>query len=380
MSSRSPDGVFYLTTPIYYINGPPHLGHAYTTIVADTVARYHRLAGADVFFLTGTDEHGDKIAQAAARAGEPPQTLADRNSRGVPRSVGRPGHHLRRLHPDDRAAARPRGPGRAPAALRPGRDLLREVRRAVLLRLRALLHREGDRRRQVPRPPDAAGAHRGGELLLPDVGVPGLAAALSRGPSGRGPARALPERAPGLPARAPPGPVDQPPEEPAPVGHPAPVRRPVRDLRLVRRAAQLRLRAGRPGRRPVPAVLAARPPPDRQGHPEAPRNLLALHAEGGRLAPGRARGGGDAARLRAPSRQRLLDLRRREDLQERRERRRSAGRSPGSTETTPSATSSSGRCRSARTRTSRRTPWSSGSTRTSPTTSATWPRARRRCW
>jgi methionyl-tRNA synthetase len=81
MSSRSPDGVVYLTTPIYYINGPPHLGHAYTTIVADTVARYRRLAGDDVFFLTGTDEHGDKIAQAAAKAGEPPQALADRNSK-----------------------------------------------------------------------------------------------------------------------------------------------------------------------------------------------------------------------------------------------------------------------------------------------------------
>ncbi|HEX2501497.1 MAG TPA: methionine--tRNA ligase [Methylomirabilota bacterium] len=81
MSSRSPDGVLYLTTPIYYINGPPHLGHAYTTIVADTMARYRRLAGADVFFLTGTDEHGDKIAQAAAKAGEPPQALADRNAK-----------------------------------------------------------------------------------------------------------------------------------------------------------------------------------------------------------------------------------------------------------------------------------------------------------
>ena len=80
MSSRSPDGVFYLTTPIYYINGPPHLGHAYTTIVADTMARYRRLTGDDVLFLTGTDEHGDKIAQAAAKAGEAPQTLADRNS------------------------------------------------------------------------------------------------------------------------------------------------------------------------------------------------------------------------------------------------------------------------------------------------------------
>jgi methionyl-tRNA synthetase len=81
MSSRSPDGVFYLTTPIYYINGPPHLGHAYTTIVADTIARYRRLAGDDVLLLTGTDEHGDKIAQAAARAGEAPQALAARNSK-----------------------------------------------------------------------------------------------------------------------------------------------------------------------------------------------------------------------------------------------------------------------------------------------------------
>jgi methionyl-tRNA synthetase len=73
--------VFYLTTPIYYINAPPHLGHAYTTLLADTMCRYRRLAGDDVFFLTGTDEHGDKIAQAAARAREAPQALADRNSK-----------------------------------------------------------------------------------------------------------------------------------------------------------------------------------------------------------------------------------------------------------------------------------------------------------
>jgi methionyl-tRNA synthetase len=71
---------FYITTPIYYVNAPPHSGHAYTTIVADTVARYHRLAGKRVYFLTGTDEHGDKIAQAAARAGETPQAYADRIS------------------------------------------------------------------------------------------------------------------------------------------------------------------------------------------------------------------------------------------------------------------------------------------------------------
>src|SRR5205085_6251471 len=66
--------------PIYYVNDRPHLGHAYTTIVADTMARYRRLAGDDVWLLTGTDEHGDKIAQAAGRAGITPQAMADQNS------------------------------------------------------------------------------------------------------------------------------------------------------------------------------------------------------------------------------------------------------------------------------------------------------------
>jgi methionyl-tRNA synthetase len=75
-----PTDRFYITTPIYYVNAMPHLGHAYTTMLADTVARYQRLAGRQVYFLTGTDEHGDKIAQAAARAKETPQTYADRIS------------------------------------------------------------------------------------------------------------------------------------------------------------------------------------------------------------------------------------------------------------------------------------------------------------
>jgi len=68
---------FYLTTPIYYVNARPHLGHAYTTIIADAMCRYRRLAGDTVHFLTGTDEHGDKIAQAAAEAGVSPQAYAD---------------------------------------------------------------------------------------------------------------------------------------------------------------------------------------------------------------------------------------------------------------------------------------------------------------
>ena len=56
---------FYITTPIYYVNASPHIGHAYTTIVADVLARFHRMEGDETFFVTGTDEHGDKIAAAA---------------------------------------------------------------------------------------------------------------------------------------------------------------------------------------------------------------------------------------------------------------------------------------------------------------------------
>jgi methionyl-tRNA synthetase len=73
-------GTFYLTTPIYYVNALPHLGHAYTTIAADTMARYRRLAGDDVWLLTGTDEHGDRIAEIAASAGVAPLAYADRIS------------------------------------------------------------------------------------------------------------------------------------------------------------------------------------------------------------------------------------------------------------------------------------------------------------
>src|SRR6202042_2928377 len=71
---------FYLTTPIYYVNARPHIGHAYTTIAADVIARRHRLLGDDTFFLTGTDEHGQKIERSAAAAGIPPQQFTDQVS------------------------------------------------------------------------------------------------------------------------------------------------------------------------------------------------------------------------------------------------------------------------------------------------------------
>src|SRR5215207_2391156 len=71
---------FYVTTPIYYVNAAPHLGHAYTTIGADILARHHRQRGEEVFFLTGTDEHGEPVAQVAEREGVSPRELADRNA------------------------------------------------------------------------------------------------------------------------------------------------------------------------------------------------------------------------------------------------------------------------------------------------------------
>jgi methionyl-tRNA synthetase len=71
---------FYVTTPIYYVNAEPHIGHAYTTIVADVMNRFYKLSGAETYFLTGTDEHGDKIVAVAREAGKTPREYVDHNS------------------------------------------------------------------------------------------------------------------------------------------------------------------------------------------------------------------------------------------------------------------------------------------------------------
>ena len=71
---------FYITTPIYYVNARPHLGHAYTTICADVINRYHRMITDETFFLTGTDEHGDKIMRAAKKEKMTPRAYVDRIS------------------------------------------------------------------------------------------------------------------------------------------------------------------------------------------------------------------------------------------------------------------------------------------------------------
>ena len=71
---------FYVTTPIYYVNDKPHIGHAYSTVAADVLARYARLRGRPTRFLTGTDEHGQKIEEKATSLGEAPQAFVDRMS------------------------------------------------------------------------------------------------------------------------------------------------------------------------------------------------------------------------------------------------------------------------------------------------------------
>jgi methionyl-tRNA synthetase len=101
---------FFITTPIYYVNAKPHLGHAYTTIVADALARYHALCGEEVYFLTGTDEHGDKIAEAAKAAGQTPKEYADAIS-GLfsslwPRLGITPNRFIRTTDPDHKEAVR----------------------------------------------------------------------------------------------------------------------------------------------------------------------------------------------------------------------------------------------------------------------------------
>ncbi len=75
--AKKSKNTFYITTPIYYVNDIPHIGHAYTTIIADAISRYKKLLGKDVFFLTGTDEHGQKVEKAAQEKGLKPIELAD---------------------------------------------------------------------------------------------------------------------------------------------------------------------------------------------------------------------------------------------------------------------------------------------------------------
>ena len=119
-ASRSLRGAvpFYITTPIYYVNAEPHLGHAYTTIAADITARHMRQRGEDVFFLTGTDEHGEPVVQAAEKAGPDPARARRPQRAALPGDGRAGGRHQRLLHPHHRPAPHEAGPGGDPAGLR----------------------------------------------------------------------------------------------------------------------------------------------------------------------------------------------------------------------------------------------------------------------
>ena len=158
---------FYVTTPIYYVNAAPHLGHAYTTIAADAMARHHRQRGEDVFFLTGTDEHGEPVADAAHALGIEPQELADRNAERFKALAPLIEATQRLLHPHHRPAAHGQGAGGAHAGEGQRVRVQGDLRGLVLPEVRRLQGRQRDRRGQsLPDPPHRADARAGGQLLL----------------------------------------------------------------------------------------------------------------------------------------------------------------------------------------------------------------------
>ena len=133
---------FYLTTAISYPNGPPHIGHAYEVIAADAIARFKRIDGYDVFFLTGTDEHGLKIQQTATRDGKSREGVRRRDGGKVPRHGRAPELLLRPLHPHDRSRPPRLDPGAVAADAGERRHLPVEIHRLVLRPRRGLLRRE----------------------------------------------------------------------------------------------------------------------------------------------------------------------------------------------------------------------------------------------
>ena len=132
----TPGTPFYVTTPIYYVNDVPHIGHAYTTVAADVLARWRRLWGDDVVFLTGTDEHGLKIQRAAEAQASPRRSGPTATARASATPGTLPRHHERRLHPHHRAPPPRGGAGVPPAGLRQRRHRARHLRGPVLRRVR----------------------------------------------------------------------------------------------------------------------------------------------------------------------------------------------------------------------------------------------------
>ena len=184
---------YYLTTPIYYVNSTPHIGHAYTTIAADVLVRHQRQRGRETFLLTGVDEHASKVARVAERARARATGVRRPDRRCVAGAPRPPRRGERLLHPHERRGPQALRPG-VPAAdprQRPRRRLPGRLRGPLLRRLRGVQDGGGARRRQVPRARHRARVDRGAQLVLPALGLPGAAARALR--------RAAGLRPPGVP-------------------------------------------------------------------------------------------------------------------------------------------------------------------------------------
>ena len=296
---------YYVTTPIYYVNAEPHLGHAYSTMAADILARHMRQRGEDVFFLTGTDEHGEPIELAAEREGISPQELADRNAAKfealMPIIDATNDFFIRTSDPrHDRQGRRDHAAG-----LRQRLGQQGDLRRLVLPALRRLQNRARARARQhLPDPRDPAGEGPRGELVLPALRLPGAAGSAVRGAARLRRPRLPPQRGgrlhQGRAGRRLALAAD------AEVGAAAALGPRAAHVRLVRRAAQLRHRADlRPrGRGPDRALLAGQPARDGQGHPQVPRGDLARPLHGRRA---RAAAADDDPRLPADGREKDVE-------------------------------------------------------------------------
>ena len=180
---QSRGNVYYITTAIAYPNGVPHIGHAYEAIATDALARFQRLDGKDVFFLTGTDEHGQKMVQtaearkAADDGGRDPQRAALQGDGSAPERLVRP------LHPHHGRTAPSLQPGDLAADGRQWRHLSRQLCRLVFGARRSLLRRGRNRRRRGQCAARAAGhagrLGRGEELFLQTVRLSGQACSRS---------------------------------------------------------------------------------------------------------------------------------------------------------------------------------------------------------
>ena len=299
-------GRFYVTTPIYYVNDAPHIGHAYTTVTADALARWHRLLGDDAFFLTGTDEHGLKVQRAAEEAGHHPAGAGRPHQRAA---SARRGTLLDISNDDFIRTTEPRHHAAVQALLQPiydnGDIELGTYEGLVLRRLRGVLHR--GRARSTATARSTAARSSGSRRTTTSSSCRRSSSACSTGsrPTPRRPAGGQAQRGARL---HPPGPrrrLDQP-HQPR-LGRAGAVGRGPRLLRLVRRPHQLRHRR-RLRHRPRNAfehLVAGGAPPHRQGHPPVPLRVLAGDADGRRA---RAAAAGPRPRLAAG--------RRREDVQD----------------------------------------------------------------